>query len=78
MYRTKPVDPPTPMKMIKTILGAAIRTHLIPASLRLVSSICVVLLLAGCIQQEDAEDASDNQKPRSRRLFSVAVSIAIR
>ncbi|MEX1329493.1 MAG: ABC transporter substrate-binding protein, partial [Desulfobacterales bacterium] len=65
MYRTKPVDPPTPMKMIKTILGAAIRTHLIPASLRLVSSICVVLLLAGCIQQED-EDAAENQKAREQ------------
>jgi ABC-type transport system substrate-binding protein len=66
MYRTKPVDPPTPMKMIKTIIGAAIRTHLIPTSLRLVSSICVVLLLAGCIQQEDAEDAAQNQKVREQ------------
>jgi ABC-type oligopeptide transport system substrate-binding subunit len=66
MYRTKPVDRPTTIKMIKTILCAAIRTHLIHASLRLVSSMCVILLLAGCIQQEDAEDASENQKVREQ------------
>jgi ABC-type transport system substrate-binding protein len=35
---------------------------LIHASLRLASCMCVILLLAGCIQQEDAEDASENKK----------------
>ena len=66
MHRTKPVDRPAPIKMIKTILCTAIRTYLIQASLRLVSCICVLLLLAGCIQQEDAEDAAQNQKARQQ------------
>jgi len=66
MHRTKPVYRPTPIKMIKTILGAANRTHLIHAFLRLVSSMCVILLLAGCIQQEDAEDATGNKKAREQ------------
>ena len=66
MHRTKPVYRPTPIKMIKTITCAANRTHLIHASLRLVSSMCVILLLAGCIQQEDAEDAAENQKVRQQ------------
>ena len=60
MHRTKPVDRPTPIKMIETITCAAIRTRLIPVSVRHVGSICVLLLLAGCIQQEDAEEAAKN------------------
>jgi len=48
--------------MIKSLTCAAIRTHLIHASLRLVGSMCVILLLAGCIQREDAEDAAENKK----------------
>jgi ABC-type transport system substrate-binding protein len=52
--------------MIKAIVRAAIRTHLIPASLRLVSSLCIILLLAGCIQQEDAKDAAEDQKVRQQ------------
>ena len=52
--------------MIETITCAAIRTRLIPVSLRLVGSICVLLLLAGCIQQEDAEDSAKNKKARQQ------------
>jgi ABC-type transport system substrate-binding protein len=48
------------------MLCAASRTHLIHASLRLVSSLCVILLLAGCIQREDAEDASENKKAQAQ------------
>jgi len=66
MHRTKPVYRPTPIKMIKTILCTASRTHLIHSSLRLVSSMCVILLLAGCIQQEDAEDAAENKKTQQQ------------
>jgi ABC-type transport system substrate-binding protein len=32
------------------------------ASLRLVSSLCIILLLAGCIQQEDAKEAAEKKK----------------
>jgi len=66
MHRTKPVYRPTPIKMIKTMVGEAIRTHLTQASLRLVSCMCVLLLLAGCIQQEDAEDAAQNKKAQEQ------------
>ena len=48
--------------MIKINTCAAIRPHLIPAFLRLVSSLCIILLLAGCTQTEDAEDAAESQK----------------
>jgi ABC-type transport system substrate-binding protein len=66
MHPSKPVYRPTPIKMIKTMLGAANRTPLIHASLRFVSSMCVILLLAGCIQQEDAEDAAENKKAQEQ------------
>ena len=52
--------------MIKPILGAANRTDLIHASLRLVGILCIILLLAGCTQQEDAEDPAENQKTRQQ------------
>ena len=52
--------------MNKAIACAAIRTPLISAFLRLVSSMCVILLLAGCIQQEDAEDAAENKKAQEQ------------
>ena len=55
-----------PIKMIKRILCVANRTYLIQACLQLVSSMCVILLLAGCIQQEDAEDAAENQKAQEK------------
>ena len=66
MHRTKPVYRPALIMMIKTVLCAANRTYLIRAFLRLVSSMCVILLLAGCFQQEDAEDVSENKKNLER------------
>jgi ABC-type transport system substrate-binding protein len=62
MCRTKQVYRLQLIKMIKTILCAAIRTHLIASFLRLVSIMFVILLLAGCSQQEDAEEKAENQR----------------
>jgi ABC-type transport system substrate-binding protein len=52
--------------MINTILCEAIRTCVITAFLRLVSSFCIILLFAGCTQQEDAQDATENQIARQQ------------
>ena len=52
--------------MLKAMLGAANKSNLIPAFLRIVSSICIMLLLAGCTQQEDAEEAAENKKARQQ------------
>ncbi len=39
------------------------------ASLRLVSSMCVILLIAGCLQQEDAEDVAENKKAQEQNAI---------
>lgn len=52
----------TPQLMtIRTMLCATKRTISIHASMRFVSIMCVILLLAGCTQQEDAKEASENK-----------------
>lgn len=66
MHRTKPVLRPASIIMIRKFLWAATRIYLMHACLRLVSSICIILLLAGCIQQEDTEDATENKKAQEQ------------